>query len=145
MTFIDSNGVTVKALLEHGKIWIVDRLPETGTGALSLLKIEADEKDDVLRLITKWMQSIGVTIPQAREARYRAFADAVGYANPSVIVILDAHRLRPKIFEHLRLLAEEFAPLILVGCVLKIGAMAVDQESFMQRARFCVETVRLFD
>ena len=64
-----------------------------------------------------------------------------------VLVLQDAHLLQREQLMGMRLFSENYAPVILVGDVLTIGAKVIDTKNaaeFMQEAKFCITPTILF-
>lgn len=144
-TFVSSAGVTVSKLLENGKLWVAEQLPPDGDPRLTRVRAVAEESDDLSRLTTKWLQKMGLDVPRERELRARALLGGLREREPIVLVIENAHVLRTRTLIGCRPLMEQFAPVLLVGDVLAIGARVRTNQSFMLRAGFCVNALQLWE
>lgn len=144
-TFVNSAGATLSRMVESGPLWVADQLPPEGDSRLTLVKVVAEEKDDGARLTTKWLQKMGLDVPHERELRARELYAAVRERRPVVLVVEQAHLLKTRTLVGFRPIAEQLAPVLLVGDVLAIGARVRTNQSFMLRAGFCVKALQLWE
>jgi hypothetical protein len=142
--WVSNERATIAKLVEHGRLWIVDKLPPLGLPKHDVSEISAEEGDTLNKLIRRWANT---TLTHGNEASEKRFTDIIKASGSLVLVLQDAHLLKGEQFTGMRLFSENFAPVILVGDVLTIGAKVIDNKNaaeFMQEARFCITPTILF-
>jgi hypothetical protein len=142
--WVNSEGATIEKMLDQGRLWVVDKLPPMGLRR-NIFEAEAEEKDTAYKLIARWA---GSALPRNSADRERQFEELVKASGPSVLVLHNAHLLRGDRLIRMRLFSENFAPVILVGDALTIGAKIINQKNaaeFMMRASFCITPITLFE
>lgn len=145
MSWINSRGATIQKLLEHGNLWVVERLPHSSGGGPLLWVAQAEKKNKVYHLYEKWVANTGIQLPKSTEARSRFFIENVLLKNPSpVLVIEEAHLLDGATIASMRSLAERAAPVIFVGDVAKIRVATDQYADFYQRANYLIDAVDIF-
>ena len=142
--WVSNERATIAKLVEHGRLWIVDKLPPLGLTKHDVWEISAEEGDTLNKLIRRWANT---PLPHGNEASEKRFADIIKASGSLVLVLQDAHLLKGEQLMGMRLFSENYAPVILVGDVLTIGAKVIDNKNaaeFMQEARFCITPIILF-
>lgn len=137
--WVDGYTATLDKMREAGSLWVASHLPEQGGFRMETWIVEAEDSDTVLKLMRRWCE--GSLLPRGMESASRAFAERVRYTPHSMLVVLHAERLRAKVLNKMRLLAEEIAPVVLVGDVVSIASV-LDQSSQL-RAHLLVKTTPL--
>jgi hypothetical protein len=142
--WVSNERATIAKLVEHGRLWVVDKLPPLGLTKHDVWEISAEEGDTLNKLIRRWANT---PLPHGNEASEKQFADIIKASGNLVLVLQDAHLLKEEQLMGMRLFSENYAPVILVGDVLTIGAKVIDNKNaaeFMQEARFCITPTILF-
>ncbi len=142
--WVSNERATIAKLVEHGRLWIVDKLPPLGLPKHNVWETYAEEGDTLNKLIRRWANT---PLPHGSEASEQRFADMLKAAGSPVLVLHDAHLLKGEQLMGVSLFSENYAPVILVGDVLTIGAKVIDNKNaaeFMQEARFCITPTILF-
>lgn len=142
--WVSNDRATIAKLLEHGRLWIVDKLPPPGLSKHDVWEIYAEEGDTLNKLIRRWANT---PLPHGNEASEQRFIDMLKATGSPVLVLHDAHLLKAEQLMGMRLFSENYAPVILVGDVLSIGAKVIDNKDsaeFMQQANFCITPTMLF-
>ena len=137
MQWINIEQVTIEKIYEKGGLWVVEVLPPKGKLNVNLYETNADTEDSDLNLVQRWIPGNGC---RNRQEWLQAFDSALQFSGPSALVIHDAHRLSAATLKAMPMFTERFAPVLLVGDVLKIGSKVVDDREFMSAASFCVKT-----
>jgi hypothetical protein len=132
--------------MDHGKLWVTDRLPPNGKCRIEVWQVTAEAGDDVFRLVTKWLDAITPNdIPHARNKRAEVFAELVrNTIDPLALVIEDAHLLNGRVMDGVRICCAEAAVIVLVGDPACIEVATQAYAGFYQRAAFCVHTSDIF-
>ncbi len=142
--WVSNERATIAKLAEHGQLWIVNKLPPLGLPPYNVWEISVQEGDTLNKLIRRWANT---TLPPGNEASEQRFADMIKASDNLALVLQDAHLLQGEQLQGIRLFAEHYAPVILVGDVLTIGAKVIDTKNateFMQEAKFCITPKILF-
>ena len=142
--WVSNERATIAKLVEHGRLWIVDKLPPLGLTKHDVWEISVEEGDTLNKLIRRWANT---PLPHGNEASEKRFADIIKASGSLVLVLQDAHLLKEEQLMGMRLFSENYAPVILVGDVLTIGAKVIDNKNaaeFMKEARFCITPTILF-
>lgn len=142
--WVSSERATIAKLVEHGRLWIVNKLPPLGLPKYNIWEISAEEGDTPNKLIRRWANT---PLPHGNEASEQRFTDMIKASSSLVLVLQDAHLLQREQLMGMRLFSENYAPVILVGDVLTIGAKVIDTKNaaeFMQEAKFCITPTILF-
>jgi hypothetical protein len=142
--WISNEGATIAKLLEHGALWVVDKLPPVGSPKRYVWEVDAEENDSANKLIRRWANT---SLPKNDQKRQHRFGEMAQSSGPSVLVINDAHLLSGSLLVHMRSFSEQLAPVILVGDVLIISAKIINRKNaaeFMMRSSFCITPTKLF-
>lgn len=147
MTWIDARGATLQKLIETNPIWVVDRMPSSEGTKFILWEADAEAQDNMDALMRKWLEGTGLQLPHLVVSRLPFFIEQVLNHNPdSVLVVSEAHLLKPVVLRNLRILGERASvPVILVGDVAKIRAATDDSPDFKQRVMYLVRVTELFE
>ncbi len=142
--WINLANVTLAKIQESGGLWVAERCPEEGATYLTVWSAVAEDGDTLPKIIEKMVVPHFIKLPRSTEARFRKFSEILS-ANPcNILVIKDAHLLSRHALPHARRMAETFAPVVLCGDVLTIGAALLTHPSSIQHAQFCVDAVDVF-
>lgn len=142
--WVSNERATIAKLVEHGRLWIVDKLPTLGVPKHDVWEISAEEGDTLNKLIRRWANT---PLPHGNEASEQRFTEMIKASGSLVLVLQDAHLLKGEQLMGMRFFSENYAPVILVGDVLTIGAKIIHNKNaaeFMQEARFCITPTILF-
>ncbi len=142
--WVSNERATIAKLLEHGRLWIVDKLPPLGLPKHDVWEISAEEGDTLNKLIRRWANT---PLPHGSEASEQRFTEILKASASPVLVLHDAHLLREEQLMGMLLFSENYAPVILVGDVLTIGAKVIDNKDsaeFIRQANFCITPTMLF-
>ena len=143
--WIDSRGVSLNALREHGGIWVLDRLPQGDARGLTIWHAMATPKGTLHSLIADWLSES--ELPRIRLARERYFVNAAANTSDLIFVVEDAHLLSGAVLNQLRHVTElaRRPTLVLVGDPSAIRVATASWPSFYQRASYVVKVNRLFE
>ncbi|MGR9117219.1 MAG: hypothetical protein ACU85E_15795 [Gammaproteobacteria bacterium] len=142
--WVSNERATIAKLVEHGRLWIVDKLPPLGLSKYDIWEISANEGDTRNKLIRRWADT---SLPHGNEASEQQFIELLKASVSPILVLHNADFLKGGQLVEISLFLENYAPVVLVGDVLTIGAKAVDNKNaaeFMQKAKFCITPTMLF-
>jgi len=142
--WVSNERATIAKLVEHGRLWVVDKLPPLGQSKYDIWEISANEGDTRNKLIRRWADT---PLPHGNEASEQQFIEMLKASVSPVLVLQNADFLKGGQLVEISLFLENYAPIVLVGDVLTIGAKAIDNKNaaeFMQKAKFCITQTMLF-
>ena len=142
--WVSNERATIDKLVEHGRLWVVDQLPPLGLPKYDIWEIFAKVGDTRNKLIRRWAKT---PLPHGNEASEQQFIEMLKASSNLVLVLHDADLLKGSQLADISLFSENYAPVILVGDVLTIGAKVIDNKNvaqFMRQARFCITPTMLF-
>ena len=142
--WINLANVTLAKMQESGGLWVCERFPEEGVVRPTIWAAVAEEGDSMMKIAAKMAAPALGKLPRGLYERQRAFGDALNHSPRNILVIEDAHLLSKRVLAGARLMVEDFAPVVLCGDVLIIGAALLTDASSIQRAKFCVDAVDVF-
>lgn len=143
MSWVDSKGVTIRKMVESNRLWVAEKLPNDEGKGFAYWKATAEKKDTFYTLIAKWTDGVLDKLPRSTQSRERSFVELLEHNPNSIIVIEDAHLLKPMVLKSMRLLSERGAPVILVGDVARIMVATEEYPEFYQRADYLIKVSQL--
>lgn len=142
--WVSNERATIAKLVEHGRLWIVDKLPPLGLSTYDIWEISAKEGDTRNKLIRRWANA---PLPHGGDASEQQFIEMLNTSASPVLVLHNADFVKGEQLVEISLFLENYAPVVLVGDVLTIGAKAIANKNaaeFMQKAKFCITPTMLF-
>lgn len=141
--WVSDQGASLSGMMEHGGLWVAERLPPLGADRWDVWEVDAEPRDTMWKILGRWAATKMGRLPQGGQERQRLFCETVA-SGRVILVVHDAHQWPGHLQRNMRRLAESAAPVVLVGDVVKIASAVGDDASFMGRAAFCIKAQRLF-
>lgn len=82
--WVSNERATIAKLVEHGQLWIVNKLPPQGLPPHNVWEISAEEGDTLNKLIRRWANT---PLPPGNEASEQRFADMIKASGNLVLVL----------------------------------------------------------